>query len=51
VSSAYARLAHDVGHNLQMYSKADSAQLENMRNNKTRVQVWRPFEENFGRSK
>jgi len=34
-----------------MYSKADSGQLNNMRDNKTRVQVWRPFEENFGRSK
>jgi hypothetical protein len=51
VSSGYARLAHDVGHNLQMFSKADGAQLQHMRNNKTRVQVWRPSEENFGRQK
>jgi hypothetical protein len=37
--------------NLQMFSKADGAQLEHMRNNKSRVQVWRPAEENFGRQK
>lgn len=34
-----------------MYSKADSVQIESMRENKTRVQVWRPFEENLGRTK
>ena len=48
LSSAYARLAADVGIEALFIQRADREEKEMKRGLKERVQVWRPFEENFG---
>jgi hypothetical protein len=49
ISSGYARLAHDVGFDLMMYSRVDSLEKKHMRETKSRTQVWRPHENNLGK--
>jgi hypothetical protein len=51
VSTAYARMAHDVGFDMMIYARVDLMEKRQMRQKKTRTQVWRPHEENLGKRK
>lgn len=48
LSSGYARLARDVGMEALFLQRADHDEKEFKRKHKERIQIWRPFEENFG---
>ena len=51
MSTGYARMAHDVGFDMMVYSRVDLEEKKQMRTKKARSQVWRPHEENFGKRK
>lgn len=51
LSSAYARLAKDVGIEALFIQRADREEKEWKRKHKERIQIWRPFEESFGAQK
>lgn len=51
VSTGYARMAHDVGFDMMIFARVDLMEKRQMRQKKSRSQVWRPHEENFGKRK
>ena len=51
VSTAYARLARDVGFDGMFFSRVDISEKKEMRKKHVTQQIWRPHEENFGKQK
>jgi hypothetical protein len=44
-------MAHDVGFDMMIFARVDLMEKRQMRQKKSRSQVWRPHEENFGKRK